>query len=456
MIKKLSCIFFVFKFITAFLAVFSLSFSWAYAFDCDDLISVDVNSASKEELECLDGIGPAYAQKILEMRPFSSLEDLDRVSGISSGRIENLKEQELATIDGGVVVEEEKEEKDESEDKEEETEETEKTKTKTETSAHSSPVSLSKLDKVKTFKVSAGRDRLVSVENGVNFRVYTEKGKELPRNTDFEWVMGDGSVKRGREVDHKYFAPGSYSVVLTVRIGKEEAVSRVNVKVIEPEISIKNVDNGSVTLFNHSEKEINLGDWEIISKKESFLIPNNTIIKPDKELSLPKQVTGIEVVKKEGVKIISPEGGFESVYKKEGEIKEEGINNKDQISQKNENKKLILEIDFLREEIDRLVTLNQNNENKRHEEVDGPRNMSEEGEVEQEEGDLYETETELKENKESNLKLEENDTGKTKDGLNNEDNRDDLRVIYEKDEKNKGLWRSILGSPSFIFDKLPF
>ena len=58
---------------------------------------VSLNSATVEQLDELDGIGPATAEKILEYRQehggFGSVDDLKQVSGIGPKRFETLKEK---------------------------------------------------------------------------------------------------------------------------------------------------------------------------------------------------------------------------------------------------------------------------------------------------------------------------------------------------------------------------
>jgi competence protein ComEA len=58
---------------------------------------VNLNSATAEQLDTLDGVGPTTAQKILEYRTqhggFSSIDDLAQIAGIGPKKLEALKAQ---------------------------------------------------------------------------------------------------------------------------------------------------------------------------------------------------------------------------------------------------------------------------------------------------------------------------------------------------------------------------
>jgi competence protein ComEA len=58
---------------------------------------IDVNTADAATLETLPGVGPATAKAIIAARPFSSVDDLERVPGIGAARLTDLRDKVTAT-----------------------------------------------------------------------------------------------------------------------------------------------------------------------------------------------------------------------------------------------------------------------------------------------------------------------------------------------------------------------
>lgn len=54
---------------------------------------INLNTATLEELDSLDGIGTATAQRIIDARPFSEVEDLKQVSGIGDSKYEKIRDK---------------------------------------------------------------------------------------------------------------------------------------------------------------------------------------------------------------------------------------------------------------------------------------------------------------------------------------------------------------------------
>jgi len=65
--------------------------------------SIEINTASLEDLDKLEGVGPKTAQKIIDSRPYYSVDDLIKVSGIGTATLEDIKNQGCAYVDASLL-----------------------------------------------------------------------------------------------------------------------------------------------------------------------------------------------------------------------------------------------------------------------------------------------------------------------------------------------------------------
>ncbi len=59
---------------------------------------VDINNATLQQLDQLTGIGPVLAQKIINARPYYSVDELVKADGIGPKTLEKIKAQGLAYV----------------------------------------------------------------------------------------------------------------------------------------------------------------------------------------------------------------------------------------------------------------------------------------------------------------------------------------------------------------------
>ncbi|WP_449536382.1 MBL fold metallo-hydrolase [Ferdinandcohnia sp. Marseille-Q9671] len=61
---------------------------------------ININTASFEELQEIIHLGPARAEELIDLRPFTSIDELTRINGIGPSRMEDIKAQSLACVGG--------------------------------------------------------------------------------------------------------------------------------------------------------------------------------------------------------------------------------------------------------------------------------------------------------------------------------------------------------------------
>jgi len=151
-------------------------------------------------------------------------------------------------------------------------------------SSHSQQVSVSNYVPATSFKVGAGRDRTVSVNTPIEFEGYISKSDI---RATYAWNFGDFDTGTGRKDTHIYTYPGIYEVVLEGKSKAYTSVSRTQVQVVEPQLSILEATS-TITIINLDSKELNLGGFRFIFNEGSLVIPRNTIIRGKGSITLAK------------------------------------------------------------------------------------------------------------------------------------------------------------------------
>jgi len=160
-------------------------------------------------------------------------------------------------------------------------------------SSHYGAVSLSSLKTLPGFEVSAGRDRLGVAGSPLEFEV--ETNLEYKNNSVFVWNFGDGSEGVGDVVSHTYLYPGEYALMLNVSGPKDKAVSRANVKIINPDFAITHASNERVEITNNTKNEASLFGRVLVAGGKIFVFPKDTIIKAGQKISFGANITGLSV-----------------------------------------------------------------------------------------------------------------------------------------------------------------
>jgi len=154
-------------------------------------------------------------------------------------------------------------------------------------------------------EVTSGRDRLGFVGVPLSFEARVKSPRDLPATyVSHRWSLGDGSQSSGQFISHTYVYPGDYVVILNSEHGGDKAVSKIRVRIVSPQISIREANQNFIELLNEGRDELNLGGWALETHGGRFVIPQDTIVLPRQSIRIPLTATKLNPIN--DVSLINP------------------------------------------------------------------------------------------------------------------------------------------------------
>jgi hypothetical protein len=109
----------------------------------------------------------------------------------------------------------------------------------------------------------------------------THTGRQI-ENLNYAWAYGDGGQNTGSSTSYRYAYPGTYIVSVEGGNGYVLGVGRINVRVVAPDIFIKNISTGKygayVDIENPNTYDLDVSQWRLTINGAPFLFPKNTLL----------------------------------------------------------------------------------------------------------------------------------------------------------------------------------
>jgi hypothetical protein len=175
-------------------------------------------------------------------------------------------------------------------------------------STHSSQSVITVSRDKEDFQVTAGRPRLGFVGAPLTF-----EGKiKVAKNTSSGslqgiWSFGDGTEQTGERVRHSYEFAGDYIVVLNASLGDSSAVTKIKVKILEPQVNLNFDGQRALEITNESNYELNIGGWILETADRRLILPRDTLIAKKSSIKISLYQSSLYPAK-EYVRLANPSG----------------------------------------------------------------------------------------------------------------------------------------------------
>jgi competence ComEA-like helix-hairpin-helix protein len=294
---------------------------------------ININNASSEELQGIIGIGPTYAARIIQNRPFETLDNLLQVKGIGEVTLAKIQEEGIACID---AIDEEtddqegdQEETEKQEDENEQEEEQENTNQQEDQEGNELGEQENQEENENLSEgghlnfgpqAEAGENVLTNVGSIINFDASASSD---PDNDDltYYWNLGNGEVSEEESFSYAYYYPGKYLVSLQVSDGKLQSRDSLLVTVLADGLvlseALPNPEGNDkeaewIELYNKSDQAINISNWQLDDEEggsSPFTLPEHSLILPHSYLVFKREVTGISLNNtNDEIRLIYPSG----------------------------------------------------------------------------------------------------------------------------------------------------
>lgn len=113
----------------------------------------------------------------------------------------------------------------------------------------------------------------------------------LQKSVQYQWNLGDLSLKEGKEITHQYEYPGTYMIVVEGSFARHRAMLTHQITILPVSFSITTDANGNVQINNNAKYAIDMSGYSVRGD-DTIVFPDNTVLLADATLTIPKEKLG--------------------------------------------------------------------------------------------------------------------------------------------------------------------